>query len=99
MHWISDDRAIAQVVSVWLPTVAARVRSEVRSCEICGGQWSTRGGFLQVLRFPLPILIPPIAPQSLIIASSMLYTVDTSDGFGQFIQTKHIAYTRRSKGM
>jgi hypothetical protein len=31
-------RAIAQAVSRWLPTVAARVLAQVRSCEICGGQ-------------------------------------------------------------
>jgi hypothetical protein len=39
-----------------LPTAAARVRSQVRSCGICGGQSATGAGFLQVLRFPLPIL-------------------------------------------
>jgi hypothetical protein len=38
--------------SVMLPTAAARVRTRV---------WSD---FLRVLRFPLPIFIPPIAPQS-----------------------------------
>jgi hypothetical protein len=57
-------RAIAQAVSRWLPTAAARARSQVRSCGICGGQSSTGAGFLRVLRFPLPILIPPTAPQS-----------------------------------
>jgi hypothetical protein len=46
-------RAIAQAVSRWLPTAAARVRSQVSG---------TRAGFLRVLRFPLPILIPPTAP-------------------------------------
>jgi hypothetical protein len=51
-------RAIAQAVSRWLPTAAAWVRSQVRSCGICGGQ----SGFLQVLLFPPPILIPPTAP-------------------------------------
>jgi hypothetical protein len=56
-------RAIAQAVSRWLPTApAARVRSQVRSCGICGGQSGIRAGFLRVLRFPLPILIPPSAP-------------------------------------
>jgi hypothetical protein len=53
-------RAIAQAVSRWLPTAAARVWS----CGICGGQRGAGVGFLRVLRFPLPIFIPPVAPQS-----------------------------------
>jgi hypothetical protein len=59
----TKGRAIAQAVSRWLPTAAARVRSQVRSCRICGGQSGTEASFLRVLRFPLPILIPPTAPQ------------------------------------
>jgi hypothetical protein len=35
--------------------------------------------FLEVLRFPLPVLIPPNAPQLLIIPSLILYSLD-SDG-------------------
>jgi hypothetical protein len=57
-------RAIAQAVNGRLPTEAARVRARVWSCEICGGKSGTGAGFLRVLRFPLPILIPPTAPQS-----------------------------------
>jgi hypothetical protein len=57
-------RAIAQAVSRRLPTAAARVRAQVRSCEICDGQNGNGAGFLLVLHFPLPIFIPPIAPQS-----------------------------------
>jgi hypothetical protein len=34
------------------------------SSGICGGQSGAEAGFLRVLRFPLPIFIPPIAPQS-----------------------------------
>jgi hypothetical protein len=55
-------RAIAQAVSRWLPSAAARVRSQVMSCGICGGKRGTGAVFLRVLRFPLPILIPPTAP-------------------------------------
>jgi hypothetical protein len=55
-----QGRAIAQAVSRWLPTAAARVWS----CEICGGQSGAGARFLRVLRFPLPTFIPLIAPQS-----------------------------------
>jgi hypothetical protein len=59
-----NGRAIAQAVSRWLPIAVARVRSWVWSSGICGGQSGAGAGFLRVLRFPLPIFIPPIAPQS-----------------------------------
>jgi hypothetical protein len=57
-------RAIAQAVSRWLPTAAARVRSRVWSSGICGGQSGAGAGFLRVLRFPLPIFMPPNSPSS-----------------------------------
>jgi hypothetical protein len=57
---VCKGRAIASAVTRRFPTPAARVRS----CGIYGGQSDTGAGFLQVLRFPLPILIPPIAPHS-----------------------------------
>jgi hypothetical protein len=57
-------RAIAQAVSRWLPIAADRVRSRVRSSGIYGGQSGAGAGFLRVVRFPLPIFIPAIAPQS-----------------------------------
>jgi hypothetical protein len=53
-------RAVAQAVSRWLPTAAARVRVRA-ACGVCGEQSGTGAGFLRVLRFPLPI-IPPISP-------------------------------------
>jgi hypothetical protein len=55
---------IAQAVSYRLPTAAARVRIQDRLCGICGGQSGTGVAFLQVLRFPLPILILRTAPHS-----------------------------------
>jgi hypothetical protein len=52
-----------QAVRRWLPTAAARVR--VRAARgVCGGQSGSGAGFLRVLRFPLPIIIPPISPSS-----------------------------------
>jgi hypothetical protein len=49
----------AQAVSRWLLTAAARVQTQVYPCGICGGQSGAGAGFLRVLRFPLPIFIPP----------------------------------------
>jgi hypothetical protein len=42
----------------------AALELRVWSCGICGGQSGAGSDFLRVLRFPLPIFIPPIAPQS-----------------------------------
>jgi hypothetical protein len=56
---LCPGRAIAQAVSRRFPTAASRVRSY----GICGGQSGSGAGFLRGLRFPLPIRIPPIAPQ------------------------------------
>jgi hypothetical protein len=58
------SRVIGQAVSRWIPTAAAGVRVRVWSCGICGGQSGAGAGFLRVLRFPVPIFLPPIAPQS-----------------------------------
>jgi hypothetical protein len=63
---VTKGRAIAQAVSPWLPLAAARVRSQVRLCGMCGAKSGAGAGFLRVLRFPLPILIPPTAPHSLL---------------------------------
>jgi hypothetical protein len=58
----SNGRAVAQAVSRWLTTAAARVRVRA-ACGVCGGQSVTGAGFLRILRFPMPI-IPPISPSS-----------------------------------
>jgi hypothetical protein len=60
----SLGRAIPQAVSRRLPTAAGRVRAQVRSCGIYGGQSGIEAAFLRVLRFPLPVRIPPIASPS-----------------------------------
>jgi hypothetical protein len=62
--YFSVGRAIAQAVSRWLPTAAARVRSRLWSSGICGGQSDAGAGFLRVLRFPLAIFIPRNSPSS-----------------------------------
>jgi hypothetical protein len=61
--WRLSYGAAAQAVSRWLPTAATQVQARVCSCGICGGQSGAGAGFLRVLIFPLPIFIPPIAPQ------------------------------------
>jgi hypothetical protein len=60
----------AEPVCCRSPTLAARVQSLVKSSGTCDGQSGTRGGCLQVLRLPLPILIPPTAPSSSIFSVS-----------------------------
>jgi hypothetical protein len=55
------DRAVAQAVSRWLPTPAAQLGVRA-ACGVCGGQSGTGVGFLRVLRFPLPFMIPLISP-------------------------------------
>jgi hypothetical protein len=42
---IHGGRTIAQAVSRWLPTAAARVPARVKTCGICGGQSDTGGRF------------------------------------------------------
>jgi hypothetical protein len=54
----SKGRAIPQAVCRRLATAPALVRGHIRLCGICGGRSGTGAGFLRVLRFPLPILIP-----------------------------------------
>jgi hypothetical protein len=59
-----SGRTIAQAVSHRLPNATAQVRVRDRSCGICGGHSGTGASFLRVLRFPLPISIQPLTPQS-----------------------------------
>jgi hypothetical protein len=57
-------RAIAQVASRPLPTVAAWVRSQIRLYGICDEEIDTGKSFIRSLRPSLPIIIPPPAPCS-----------------------------------
>jgi hypothetical protein len=50
-HWLAVPELRLLVVGIW-------VRTQVRSCGICGGQSGTGA------RFPLPILNPLTAPPS-----------------------------------
>jgi hypothetical protein len=52
VQFLSKGSAIAQPVSRQLPTSAARVRAQVRSCGICGGQSGTEAGFSEYFDFP-----------------------------------------------
>jgi hypothetical protein len=56
--------AIAQADTCWLPTAVAWVCAQLWSSGICHGQSSTEAGFHRVLRFPLPVFIPPNTPSS-----------------------------------
>jgi hypothetical protein len=63
--YVSLGRAVGQAISRRLPTAEVWVRAQVRSCGICDGRSGTGAVFfLRVLRFPLPVLIPPTAPHS-----------------------------------
>jgi hypothetical protein len=44
--------------------VLSLLLARVWSCGICGGQSGDGADFLRVLRFPLPIFIPPVAPRA-----------------------------------
>jgi hypothetical protein len=61
---VSSGRVIIQAVSRRFPTAVARVRAQISLRGICGGQSGAGQAFLPVLRFLLPILIPPTAPHA-----------------------------------
>jgi hypothetical protein len=68
IFYMGHGHVRAEVVCCQLPTAAAWIRSQARSCEILGGRSGTEAGFLRVLRFPLPILIHRLihAPRGLV---------------------------------
>jgi hypothetical protein len=81
----SVGRAIAHETSRRLLTATDWVRNQVRSFGIGGAQYGTGTGFFRVLRFTLPIVIPPTAPHSssIILAGTIDDLVtDVPSGFG-----------------
>jgi hypothetical protein len=73
-----SGRDIAQAVSRRLTTAVARDRDQVTLCGICGRQSGPGAGFLSVFRFPLPILIPPTAQNSLSSIIRCCYNIPIS---------------------
>jgi hypothetical protein len=61
---LEEGRAIAQAYSHLLPTAVARVRDRSDHMGYMVDNVARGQVFSRVLRFPLPILILPIAPQS-----------------------------------
>jgi hypothetical protein len=57
---VNKGRDIAQGVSRWLPTVAARVRARVCSSGICGGQSGAGTVFPEYFGFPCQSLFHKI---------------------------------------
>jgi hypothetical protein len=58
---------IIQAVSCRFPASAARIRYQVRSCGIYGGQICNEAGYIRVIRVLLPIHTPPNVPHSSVI--------------------------------
>jgi hypothetical protein len=68
--------SVRKALGLWIPKLWSR--SDARSGRgVCGGQNGTGAGFLKVLQFPLPTIIPPTVLYSLIILSPVLYSLDT----------------------
>jgi hypothetical protein len=76
--YMRRNHAIAPAVSHRLPTAAARVRAQVGSCGICGGNSGTGPRFLPLLRFPLPIFIAPNVPHPSTIQANKICPVVAS---------------------
>jgi hypothetical protein len=64
---VCDFRLFLSVISCssYLKVGGVKLKLDIKKVKgICGGPSGAGAGFLRVLRFPLPIFIPPIAPQS-----------------------------------
>jgi hypothetical protein len=83
-YFILHVYIVIDISEVHSSSAAARVRARVWSSGICGGQSGAGAGFLLVLRFPLPIFIPPITPQS---PSSIIWGCTIGQKWPQYLLT------------
>jgi hypothetical protein len=77
-------RAIAEAVSRWLPTAAARVQSRVWSSEICGGQSGAGAGFVRVRQKKITLKTQATLPfYSILISTEMIqkYSIHMHSAF------------------
>jgi hypothetical protein len=59
LHGVTTQKTTLFIVTAysrWLPTAVARVRAQVRSCGVCGGQSGTWACFLEYFGFPCQLL-------------------------------------------
>jgi hypothetical protein len=81
-----SDRATAQAVSRRLPTAAARFQPGSSHVGFMVDEVALRQVFSRVLRFPLPILIPPTAPHSSVVLG--WYSRPNSGGRAKWTQSQ-----------
>jgi hypothetical protein len=83
-------RAVAQAVSRRLPAPAARVRSQVRSCGICGGQLTLGQVFSE--------FSPSTIPNSLSSTIRGWYNRQNSDRLTKWIQSRLTPKKKKNYG-
>jgi hypothetical protein len=76
-RWVHRGRGqgVAQAVSRRISITAILVRSQVKSCGLCGRKIGTWPSFLRILPLPMPIPILLITPHMLIILWFWRYAV------------------------
>jgi hypothetical protein len=77
--------------------MGASAQSQGRLCTICGARSSTGAGFLQVLRFPLPILIPQNAPYTTNTINQGWYHRSTSGCHTKWTRSHPISLIKEKK--
>jgi hypothetical protein len=64
LHILISQKASYETIPYTVSISDEEVKSFMRISGICGGQSGAEEGFLRVLRFPLPVFIPPNFPSS-----------------------------------